>query len=54
MNISVKKPKAAGPVEIPGLKSDTIRAAFIADPASGTFTIKIPLFADGSYEKIKS
>lgn len=43
MDISVKKSKVAGPVEIPGSKSHTIRAVFIAALASGTSTIKMPL-----------
>ena len=43
MDISVKKSKVSGQVEIPGSKSHTIRAVFIAALASGTSTIKMPL-----------
>ena len=45
MEISVKKSKIAGEIEIPGSKSHTIRAIFIASLASGTSTIKMPLIS---------
>ena len=45
MEISVKKSKISGQVEIPGSKSHTIRAIFIASLASGTSTIKMPLIS---------
>ena len=45
MDISVKKSKISGQVEIPGSKSHTIRAIFIAALASGTSTIKMPLIS---------
>jgi len=46
MDISVRKSKIAGQVEIPGSKSHTIRAIFIASLASGTSTIKMPLISE--------
>ena len=46
MDISVKKSKISGQVEIPGSKSHTIRAIFIASLASGTSTIKMPLISE--------
>ena len=46
MNISVRKSKIAGQVEIPGSKSHTIRAVFLASLASGTSTIKMPLVSE--------
>ena len=46
MEISIRKSKIAGQVEIPGSKSHTIRAIFIAALASGTSTIKMPLVSE--------
>ena len=46
MDISVRKSKISGQVEIPGSKSHTIRAIFIASLASGTSTIKMPLISE--------
>ncbi len=46
MEISVKKSKISGQVEIPGSKSHTIRAVLIASLANGTSTIKMPLVSE--------
>ncbi len=46
MEISVKKSKISGQVEIPGSKSHTIRAILIASLAGGTSTIKMPLVSE--------
>lgn len=46
MEISIRKSKISGEVEIPGSKSHTIRAIFIASLASGTSTVEMPLVSD--------
>lgn len=46
MEISVKKSKINGQVEIPGSKSHTIRSILIASLANGTSTIKMPLVSE--------
>lgn len=54
MEISVKKSKIAGQVEIPGSKSHTIRAIFIAALASGTSTIKMPLISEDTVAALRA
>ena len=43
MDLSVKKSKVSGMMEIPPSKSHTIRAIYMAAAANGTSTIKMPL-----------
>ena len=54
MEISVKKSKISGQVEIPGSKSHTIRAIFIAALASGTSTIKMPLISEDTVAALRA
>ena len=54
MEISVKKSKIGGQVEIPGSKSHTIRAIFIAALASGTSTIKMPLVSEDTVAALRA
>lgn len=54
MEISVKKSKIAGQMEVPGSKSHTIRAVFIASLASGTSTIKMPLVSEDTISALRT
>ena len=54
MEISVKKSKIAGQIEIPGSKSHTIRSIFIASLASGTSTIKMPLVSEDTIAALRA
>ena len=46
MDLSVKKSRITGMMEIPSSKSHTIRAIYLAAAASGTSTIKMPLVSN--------
>ena len=54
MEIAVKKSKLSGTIEIPGSKSHTIRAVFIASLASGTSTIKMPLVSEDTVAALRA
>ena len=54
MEITVRKSKPAGQIEIPGSKSHTIRAIFIAALANGTSTIKMPLVSDDTIAALRA
>ena len=54
MEISVKKSKIAGQIEVPGSKSHTIRAIFIAALAKGTSTIKMPLVSEDTVSALRA
>jgi len=54
MEIAVKKSKLSGMIEIPGSKSHTIRAVFIASLASGTSTIKMPLVSEDTVAALRA
>ena len=54
MEITVRKSKIAGQIEIPGSKSHTIRAIFIAALAQGTSTIKMPLVSEDTVAALRA